>query len=259
MLNTVLRMNEWAYVEKLALLIFPLKLACEGFFPEFPSYGGFAYRGLVVGTKAKAQLDELEAGDMFYFPAFTSCSKNANIAAFFTSCNARSRVLFPTLSGDDFLVVLEIQVHREHSCAIDLKGIAQNEFEDEVLLNSYTRFRFLDLKRNVRGGNGTIDYYLMLETVEPAYETVKEWETERNLREQIAGDALGGDFDSVLSLTLNRRDLLNSFRPSSSSLWTPLHQAAYYRHKAERDLRVAGAKDLFNAVGEKPADLKKYI
>jgi len=105
--------------------------------------------------------------------------------------------------------------------------------------------------------NTEIDYYFHLETVEPAYKSVDELAAELALRERIGECSIMGQFAEVLELTKHRRDLINSFRPSSSRLWTPLHQAEYLGDQAAvKQLIAAGAKHMFSAEGFKPEHVR---
>ena len=69
---------------------------------------------------------------------------------------------------------------------------------------------------------------LYLESLPPKYEDWKEWESEREVREELASYAYRYQFEKAINLINRHRitipNLVNSTRPDSSKFWTIGHQ-----------------------------------
>lgn len=78
------------------------------------------------------------------------------------------------------------------------------------------------------------------------------------IRQALADAARAYDWSSVLSILGGNRELVNSARPGSSSLYAPLHQAAYGGAPPDvlaKLLDLGAWRTLQNARGERPVDV----
>jgi hypothetical protein len=97
-------------------------------------FHGTVYRGFLLNA---AQLAKYQKDRTFFWPAFSSTSKNFTISAHFAQCNVVFEIIIPKAVS--------------HCCGDISKKSAYRE-EEEVLLKPYTYFRVLDHKTRVDCG-----------------------------------------------------------------------------------------------------------
>ena len=112
--------------------------------------------------------------------------------------------------------------------------------------------------KNKNNGNFATEWEIYLETMEPQYKSYKQFERERNIREEFAINCTTFDFNQALKLCDKYKyeipNLINSVRPSSSKCYTALHQASWQRNNlAIAELKKAGANpNVWNHNGQTP-------
>ena len=223
MLNWNLRANEWYNVQRiLSLVIFALKCVCEGYCfdkfktPKFAPYDGTVHRVMNYRKSIAKQIQSLKPGDQIYFGGFTSTTKNIEMIP--KIAVGRAVEFEPRRRG----IYLNIEVHGEHKCAVDISTKSAVGWEEEVLISCFTRFEILAISVEEKCAS------VYLRSLPPEYKTWSQWESERALRDKLASLAYSYKFDECITLIKDNKSeypmLTNSTRPDSSKFWTVGHQ-----------------------------------
>eukprot|EP01084_Bolivina_argentea_P260852 440645_1 len=231
-LNWNLRANEWSNIQTtLSPVVFALKCVCEGYCykkfddKKFVPYDGVLHRVMRYKAAIAKQIADFSVGDQIYFGGFTSTTKNEHM----TKKIAKSRGFYyaPGKSG----IYLNIIVHKEHKCAVDITEKSEFKYEEEVLISCFTRFEILKIDSN----KGDKFIAVSLESLPPKYESWESWEFEKKQRDKLASYAFSYQFDKAIELVQKNRstipNLVNSTRPDSSKFWTIGHQIKHSKCK----------------------------